>query len=149
MKRIRLKSSKVINSAGCAISLILLFAATAECKIGMGPGSVPRVAYLRPADESTVDISGQKSIIFKWGQVPIPSGNRDSYRFVVRKGDGYDTVANQVIDPRTFFAQIPADKFETGQTYCWYVRQRDARTLEWSQYDIWYFKVVKTGRMDE
>jgi hypothetical protein len=65
---------------------------------------------------------------------------------VLHKGSGYDLVAEQTIDARTFSAEVPAEKFEDGGEYWWYVKQRDARTLGWSQYDIWYFKVVKGGQ---
>ena len=123
---------------------VLLISSIAECIMGgVGPGSVPRVVYTRPSDQSTVDVSGNKSIIFEWKQVPIPSGRRDSYKFVLNKGEGYNVVVDQVLDPGTFSIEVPAEKLEDGMAYWWYVKQRDGRTLEWSQYDIWYFKVVK------
>ncbi|MDP3792102.1 MAG: hypothetical protein Q8R38_08695 [Candidatus Omnitrophota bacterium] len=126
------------------IGSILLIPLIAESRMGgAGPGSVPRVAYVKPQDQSVVDISDGKGVVFEWAMLPIPSGNRDSYRIVVHKGDGYDVVVDQVIDPRTFSIAVPADKFENGVTYWWYVKQRDGKTLMWSQHDIWYFEVAK------
>lgn len=106
-------------------------------------GSVPKVIYAKPADGSMLDLTGKDNVIFEWNMVPIPSGNRETYKFVLFKGDGYEEVASQIVDPRTFSIKIPADKFEPGVRYRWYVKQRDARTLVWSQHDNWYFGVIK------
>jgi hypothetical protein len=106
-------------------------------------GSVPRVIYVKPADGSVLDLTGKDTVAFEWRMVPIPSGNRETYKFVLFKGDGYEEVSSRIIDPRTFLTEVPADKFEDGMSYRWYVKQRDAKTLVWSQYDNWYFKVVK------
>lgn len=126
------------------IGFVLFIPFTAEGRIGgTGQGSVPRVVYMKPQSQSMVDLSGGKGIIFEWARVPIPSDGRDSYRLVVHKGYGYDVVVDEVLDSRTFSVEVPADKFENGMVYWWYVKQRDARTLMWSQRDIWYFKAVK------
>ena len=126
--------------------LILLFPCLAQ-GIGGGmegdSGSVPKVAYANPADESKVDLTGADKLTFKWRKVPIPGGNRETYKFVLFKGDGYDEVLSQAVDPQTFSVDVPVDKFDDGARYRWYVKQRDARTLVWSQHDNWYFKVVK------
>ena len=106
-------------------------------------GSVPKVVYTNPADGSVLDVAEKGSVEFKWQMVPIPSGNREAYKFVLFKGDGYLEVSSQTIDARIFSAEVPADKFESGASYRWYVKQRDAKTMVWSQYDSWYFEVVK------
>ncbi len=128
------------------LALILLMPCAAG-GIGGGmegdSGSVPKVAYTEPADGSVLDLTGKDKVIFAWRMVPIPSGNRETYKFVLFKGDGYLEVSSQLIGPRTFVAEVPADKFEPGASYRWYVKQRDARTLVWSQYDNWYFEVVR------
>jgi len=106
-------------------------------------GSVPRVIYSNPADGSSLDLTGKDKVVFEWKMVPIPSGSREVYKFVLFKGNEYDEVSSQTIDPRTFSARVPTDKFEAGARYRWYVKQRDARTMAWSRYDSWYFKVSK------
>jgi hypothetical protein len=127
-----------------AVSLILLASFAAECREGgQGSNSVPRVIYIKPYSQSMVDVSDGKPVVFEWAMLPIPSGTRFSYRFVLHKGSGYNLVHEEVVDPRTFSVQLPAEKFEPGAEYWWYVKQRDARTMVWSQYDIWYFRVLK------
>lgn len=106
-------------------------------------GSVPKVVYMRPVDESNMDLTGKDKILFEWNMLPIPSGGREIYKFTLFKGNGYERILSQEVNSRTFSIEVPADKFEPGETYRWYVKQRDARTLVWSQHDNWYFKVVK------
>lgn len=106
-------------------------------------GSVPKVIYVRPADGSTLDLTGKDKVVFEWRRVPIPGGNRETYKFVMSKASGYEQLVSQTVDPRTFSIEIPADKFEPGANYRWYVKQRDGRTFVWSQHDNWYFKIVK------
>jgi hypothetical protein len=106
-------------------------------------GSVPEVVYIEPEDGSALDLTGKDKVVFQWQMVPIPSGNREAYKFILFKGDGYEEISSQTIDPRTFQAEVPADKFESGASYRWYVKQRDAKTLVWSQHGNWYFKVIK------
>jgi len=128
------------------LALLLLLPCLAQ-GIGGGmdgdSGSVPKVIYTKPAYGSVLDLTGKDKVVFEWQMVPIPSGNREAYKFVLFKGDGYEEVSSRTIDPRTFSAEVPADKFEYGASYRWYVKQRDAKTLVWSQYDSWYFKIVK------
>lgn len=127
-------------------AMLLLLPCMAE-GIGSGmegdSGSVPKVIYAKPSDGSELALTGQNEVVFEWRMVPIPSGGREIYKFVLFKGDGYEEVSSQVIDPRTFRAEVPANKFEPGASYRWYVKQRDARTLVWSQHDSWYFKIAK------
>jgi hypothetical protein len=111
----------------------------------MGPGSVPRVAYGRPPDGSVIDIGDDKDVVFEWCQVPMPSGGRDSFRFVMRKADAYGNIVDEKLSERVFSIAVPASKLERGQRYCWYVKQRDDRTNVWSEYDIWYFTVAGNG----
>lgn len=106
-------------------------------------GSVPRVICTKPADGAVLDITAKDAVVFEWSMLPIPSGGREVYKFLLFKADGYGEISNQVIDPRTFQAEVPADKFETGVRYRWYVKQRDAKTMVWSQHDDYYFSVVK------
>ncbi|MFA5256067.1 MAG: hypothetical protein WC419_05180 [Candidatus Omnitrophota bacterium] len=128
------------------LSALFLFVPCPAEGIGGGmegdSGSVPKVIYITPADGSVLDLKGKDKVVFEWQMVPIPSGNRETYKFVLFKGDGYEEVSSQIIDPRVFSAEVPADKFEPGVRYRWYVKQRDAKTLVWSQHDNWYFEVV-------
>lgn len=103
----------------------------------------PPVEYSAPANAAVVDLTGKSSIMFEWRRVPIPSGGRECYKFVLYKDPGYEVVEKRVLDARTFSIEIPADKFENGSTYRWKVLQRDAMTMIWSKYDLWYFKAVK------
>jgi hypothetical protein len=132
-----------------AVLLLALFLMLPCAAFGRGggmegdSGSVPKVIYTTPADGSALDLTGKDKVVFEWRMVPIPSGNREAYKFVLFKGNGYDKVYGLTIDPRTFRAEVPADTFEPGARYRWYVKQRDAKTLVWSQYESWYFEVVK------
>jgi len=128
------------------LALLLFLPSPAE-GIGGGmqgdSGSVPKVSYIKPEDGSALDLTGKDSVVFEWQMVPIPGGGREAYKFVLFEGDGYLEVSSLVIDPRTFRAEVPADKFSPGSSYRWYVKQRDSRTLVWSQHDSWYFEVIK------
>lgn len=126
----------------CAV-LIVPSSVFGRAGIADGPGSVPRVVYIKPFSQSTVDISDGKAVVLSWAMLPIPSGTRDSFRFVLYKGPGYGFIMSKTVDDRTFSVEVPAEKLEPGAQYWWYVKQRDARTMAWSEYDIWYFKVVK------
>lgn len=103
----------------------------------------PRVVYMEPYSDSAIDLTGKDKITFKWQPLPIPSNGRDSYRITVFKEPGYEVVFDQKVDPRAFSIDVSADKFEAGATYRWRVKQRDDTTMIWSDYDIWYFKVIK------
>lgn len=104
---------------------------------------VPRVIYSSPKDGSEVDLSGKEALHFEWQMVPIPSGGRDSYRFTLYKKDGYEVLFREKIDSRTFSIDIKSEKFENETIYRWSVKQRDAKTMIWSNYDTWYFKVIR------
>jgi len=105
--------------------------------------SVPRLAYLEPGNQTVVDLTGKDSLTFSWKGQPVPSGGRNSFRFRLYKGFGYEVVASEQVDPRTFLINIPSDKMEDGMTYSWHVQQRDDRSMIWSLFDTWSFKVVK------
>ena len=108
------------------------------------PGaSVPRVAYIEPDNDSVINITGKDKITFRWQPVPIPAGSRNSYRFLLNKEPGYNTIYKETLDPRVFSIGVPVEKLEAGCRYSWYVRQRDDRSFNWSQYDIWYFSIEK------
>ena len=136
----------MIKNVVLLLALLLLVPCMAQ-GIGGGmegdSGSVPKVIYTKPAEGSVLDIKDKDKVVFEWQMVPIPGGGREAYKFVLLKGSGYEEVSSQAIDPRIFRAQVPADKFEPGARYRWYVKQRDAKTLVWSQYDSWYFEVAK------
>jgi len=138
-----------IKKSGRKILLLAIFLLAPSLAVGIGggmegdSGSVPKVIYTKPADGSVLGLEGKDRIVFEWQMVPIPSGNRETYKFVLLKGDGYMQVSSQTIDARTFRAEVPSDKFEPGARYRWYVKQRDAKTMVWSQYDSWYFEVTK------
>lgn len=105
---------------------------------------VPNVPFLSPDDESTIDLTGKPGITFKWKSVPVPGGGRDSYRFKLIKGFKYDFIVSEQLKQGVFSIDIPADKFEDGTTYSWYVEQRDASLMVWSRHDtVWSFKVIK------
>lgn len=139
MKRyIAISSAVLLGAAG----LLMLCAGGFSSYRAMG-AMVPRVAYMEPDNDSSIDISGKDRITFRWQPVPIPSGNRNSYRFLLNKEPGYNTIYKEVLNPDVFSIDVPADKFEAGCRYSWYVKQRDDRSFSWSQYDIWYFSVEK------
>lgn len=105
---------------------------------------VPKVAYLSPDDETTIDLTGKPGITFAWKNSPTPGGGRDAYRFKLIKGFKYDFIVSEKLGPTTFSIDVPADKFEDGVTYSWYVEQCDASTRVWNRHDVvWSFKVIK------
>jgi hypothetical protein len=105
---------------------------------------VPNVPQLSPDDEVTIDLTGKPGITFKWKSAPIPGGGRDVYRFKLIKGFKYDFIVSEELGQGIFSIDVPADKFEDGVTYSWYVEQRDASLRVWSRHDtVWSFKVIK------
>ncbi|MFA6079018.1 MAG: hypothetical protein WC779_04670 [Candidatus Omnitrophota bacterium] len=106
----------------------------------------PRVEYMNPANGAVVEMAGRSSIVFSWKMVPIPSGGRDSYRFTLYKAEGYEVVENAVLNSETFSFEVPAAKFEPGQRYRWQVKQRDSDSMQWSEYDSWYFKIAENAQ---
>jgi len=131
------------NSTLFLLGAVLLFSAMAYGFGGTSAYVVPRVEYVRPTDESVISLEDKDGIAFEWRRVPIPSGGRECYRITIIKEPGYDTVFDKTIDERTFSVKVPAGVFEPGMTYRWRVKQRDARTMFWSNYDLWYFKVKR------
>ena len=103
----------------------------------------PRVSYEEPKDESTLDLTGKKILTFRWSNQTIPAGGRETFRFRIFKGFTYEVVAAEEIGPRIFSIDVPADRFENGQTYTWRVMQRDQSNMLWSLYDTWSFTVRK------
>ncbi len=104
---------------------------------------VPRVAYIEPDNDSVVDLGGKKSLTFRWKQQPMPGGGRVGFRFKLCKGFGYDFIVSEDTGPDVLSIDVPADKFEDGATYSWYVEQRDGSSMRWSLHDGWSFRVTK------
>lgn len=104
---------------------------------------VPMVAYLSPDNDSVADLTGKTSLEFKWKNGPVPGGGRDSYKFRLIRGFKYDFIVSEELAQGVFSINVPADKFEDGITYSWYVEQRDASLMVWSRHDSWSFKVIK------
>lgn len=104
---------------------------------------VPQVIYIEPKGDSIVNLTGKAVLRFSWQPLPIPSGERDSYRIVIIKEPNAGYVFDKKIDDRTFSIDVPANVFEDASRYSWHVRQRDARTMDWSNYYIWYFNIIK------
>jgi len=105
---------------------------------------VPNVPFLSPDDETTIDLAGKPGITFKWKNAPVPGGGREAYRFKLIKGFKYDFIVSEELAQGVFSIDVPADKFEDGVTYSWYVEQRDASLRVWSRHDtVWSFKVIK------
>lgn len=105
---------------------------------------VPKVEYLSPDDETTIDLTGKPGLTFRWKSAPIPGGGRDAYRFKLIKGFKYDFIVSEQLGQGVFSIDVPADKFENGVTYSWYVEQRDASLMIWNRHEIvWSFKVIK------
>ena len=104
---------------------------------------VPRVAYLSPERDSTVDLTGKNSMVFQWKNQPTPGGGREAFRFRLYKGFDYNAIASQDLKQDVFSAEVPADKLEDGVMYSWHVQQRDASNLSWSLFDTWTFTVSK------
>jgi hypothetical protein len=108
--------------------------------------TIPRVAYYAPDNDTTIDLTGKETLVFRWSPQGIPSGGRIAYRFRVYKGFSYDVLAGQDLGPGTFSIEVPADKFEDGKLYSWHVQQRDGANMQWSLYHTWSFKVEKKAK---
>jgi hypothetical protein len=104
---------------------------------------VPRVAYLEPANDVSIDLTGQKTLTFRWKQQPIPSGGREGFRFRLYKGFDYELIVKEELGADVLSIDVPADKFEDGATYSWHVEQYDSSYLLWSLHDRWSFRVTK------
>lgn len=130
------------------IPIILCIALTAWGVLAFAGGTdrdkVPSVPQMSPEDESTIDLTGKPGITFKWKSNPIPGGGRDAYRFKLIKGFKYDFIVSEKLGRGVFSIDVPADKFEDGVTYSWYVEQRDSSLRSWSRYaTVWSFTVIK------
>ena len=127
-----------------AISVLFICVSAVSMAIaGDDRFSVPRVVYTEPNNQTIVDLTGKDSLTFSWKSQPLPSGGRNSFRFRLYKGFSYDVVASVEVDQRTFSINMPSGKLEDGMTYSWHVQQRDDRSMIWSLYDTWSFKVLK------
>lgn len=105
---------------------------------------VPNVPFLAPDDEATIDLTGKPALTFKWKNSPVPGGGRAAYRFKLIKGFKYDFIVSEELAQGAYSIDVPADKFENGVTYSWYVEQRDSSSNVWSRHDtVWSFKIVK------
>jgi len=135
--------NRKIFAIGIAVAMLASWAIASNAYAGGERLKVPRVAYSEPKDQSAVDLTGKDALTFRWNDVPMPAGGRETFRFKVYKGFTYDLVVSKDIDEKTFSVDVPADKFVDGQTYTWGVQQRDARNMIWSRYDTWSFKVIK------
>lgn len=127
---------------------VLCISVAVECDAGFGHGFdvgflTPRVAYIQPKNQSTVDLTGKESLKFAWNKVPMAAGGVECYRFKLYKGYEYGILVTKKLDRGVFEVDIPASVFEDGGTYTWKVQQRDSRSMNWSLYDKWSFNVVK------
>ena len=106
----------------------------------------PAVEYSMPANDHEIDLTGQDSLTFGWRHVPIPSGNREAYRFELfeETGGNSSRIFNKELPPDVYSIDIPASMFKDGRDYTWSVMQRDERTFNWSRNgNRWRFTVVK------
>ena len=126
------------------LMLVLVFMITATIVWAGGDREkTPKVGYIEPKNDHVADLTGKKSLTFKWKGGRRPAGGRMAYKFDLYKGFGYGVVVSKKLDARTTSITIPADKFEDGASYTWQVKQRDARTRFWSMDHRWNFKVKK------
>jgi len=109
--------------------------------IGGGAG-VPEVSYITPKADSEVDLTGKEDLVFRWKPTPIPSGDRQYYKFTLFKGFGYDLIFSKKLGPQIFLIKIPSEMFEDGETYTWQVKQRGWGG-DWSRNLRWSFRVRK------
>lgn len=127
-----------------AVCITLLVTSMPLFAGGSEKDKVPSVPYLSPDDEVAIDLTGKQGITFRWKSTPIPGGGRAAYRFKLIKGFKYDFIVSEELGQDVFSIDVPADKFEDGVTYSWYVEQRDGSLRVWSRHDtVWSFKVIK------
>lgn len=105
----------------------------------------PRVRYLAPADEASVDLAGKGSLLFRWDRQQIPSGGRWGFRFRLYTEPDGKRILKRDLANNVFSVDVPASLFESGRTYSWRVQQRDDDTMNWSHYDSWRFTVIGGG----
>ena len=129
------------------LAIVFVFVAGALAQAQFFGGSMstrtPEVRYIFPKDESTTDLTDKKTLVFRWKPVPIPAGERSSYKFELFKGFGYDRIEDVSLSPDVFFVEIPAEKFADDTTYTWQVKQRDQTTMNWSHCQRWSFLVKR------
>ena len=129
------------------IFFLILAAQIASCVYAWGSREyepyTPEVRYIAPGSESTVDLTKDKVVTFKWKPVPIPGGGRALYKFELFKGFDYERIMDKELARDAFFIDVPAAMFENGFTYTWQVKQRDERTRIWSTTRRWSFVVSK------
>jgi len=123
----------------CFVFLILTTIARAWSPVRY----TPEVRYISPKDEEVVGLEGKENLSFRWKPTPRPGGGRQSYRFELFKGYGYERLVNETLDPEIVIVDVPAEIFEKGATYTWQVRQRDSDTMIWSYEKRWSFRIEK------
>lgn len=136
------------NCLAAALVLLAAIILTSDLAALMGGSQVfvPQVCYERPKDGSELDLSAADIVVFQWSNVPMPGSGRERFHFALyRETSPRQRIISEDLDARVFSMQIGKDKFENGAEYSWYVKQRDDRTMVWSRYDVWYFKVKKIG----
>jgi len=105
--------------------------------------ATPLVRYTSPKNESTIELTKDESIEFKWKNSPMPGGGRDCFKFNIYKGFSYEIIVEEKLKSREITIEIPAEKLEDGQLYTWQVKQRDRKTRYWSADQRWTFTVKK------
>ena len=143
-----IKYNEGINMARKVLILIICLM-VASPAFAMGRRSdVPSVPLLSPDDGTTIDLTGKLCLIFKWNNAPVPGGGRAAYRFKLIKGFKYDFIVSEELGRDVFSIDVPAEKFENGVTYSWYVEQRDESLMVWSRHDAaWSFKVIMPQKL--
>ena len=132
---------KMVSAA--ALFVLPLFTVNMASFAAETKAKAPRVVYIAPDNDTTIDLAGKKVLRFEWDSMPIPAGGRESYKITIYKGFSYEVVFSQVLNRDTFWIDIPAEKFYDGATYSWHVKQRDGQNMQWSRFDTWSFKVMK------
>jgi len=104
---------------------------------------VPQVEYISPKNDSTIDLTQQDEIVFKWKPLPKPSSGRMYYKFILYKSFGYDQMESAELPSDCYQYKVSKDKFQDGQTCTWNVKQRAQFGGNWSIPETWSFKVKK------
>ncbi|MBN1353594.1 MAG: hypothetical protein JW994_02850 [Candidatus Omnitrophica bacterium] len=128
------------------LTLIMLIAALLNAAAFAGTdrrNQTPKVRYIKPANDSVVDLTGRESLVFTWKPTPKPGGGRTAYRFELFKDFGYEVVEDVTLEHDIYAAEVDADKLINGAAYSWQVKQRDRKTHVWSMDNRWGFKVKK------
>ena len=104
---------------------------------------VPRVNYIKPENESEVDLRDKEHLTFEWKPTPIPQGGRRAYRFALFKDYKYDMILTEDLHHKVLSIDVPKDMFEEGQSYTWRVKQRAWQGGGWSAGHRWSLTVKK------